>query len=363
MNSVRAANPRLADLVPYDPQYLPARVMVSANENPQGLPPEVLEGVLDRLRGLRFNRYPDPLANELRDAIASAEGLQRTCVLLGNGGDELLFNLALCWGGPGRKMLTVPPTFSVYANNAQLTGTEVVAIPRLGDYRLDEAAILDRVAQGDIDYVVITSPNNPTGQMARREFLLQLLDSTDALVMVDEAYGEFSRETLADVLVQHQNLAILRTFSKAYSLAGVRIGYILANSQVINEFTKVRQPYSVDAVSQAIALEVMAHLDLFQDRTDAIICQRSVLMEGLRAIPAARPYPSDANYILVRFDDVDAGQLWQQLLDRGVLVRDFSRAAGLENCLRISVGTAEENQWVLEALEDALHEQEMQRLA
>lgn len=359
MNSVRAASPRLADLVPYDPKYLPAQVMVSANENPQNLPPEVLEGVLERLRGLQFNRYPDPLANELRDAIAAKEGLQRACVLLGNGGDELLFNIALCWGGPGRKMLTAPPTFSVYANNAQLTGTEVVAIPRLDDYRLDEAAILDRVAQGDIDYITITSPNNPTGQVARRGFLLQLLDATDALVMVDEAYGEFARESLVDALAQHRNLVILRTFSKAYSLAGVRIGYILADPQVINEFAKVRQPYSVDAVSQAIALEVMAHLDLFQARIDAIIRQRGVLMKGLMALPAAHPYPSDANYVLVRFDGVDAGRLWQRLLDRGVLVRDFSRAEGLENCLRISVGTAEENQRVLEALEDALHEQGM----
>ncbi len=355
MNNVRPSNPRLDGLIPYDPKYIPAQVMVSANENPQSIPQEVLEGIVDRLRKLPFNRYPDPLANELRDAIASVEGLTRENVLLGNGGDELLFNIALAWGGPGRKMLNVPPTFSVYAANAYLTDTEVVNVPRLADYSLDEQAILERVSQGDIDYVVITSPNNPTGQVARREFLLELLDATDALVMVDEAYCEFSRETIVEHLSEHQNLLILRTFSKAYSLAGARIGYILANPQVISEFVKVRQPYSVDAVSQAIALEVMAHRQLFQPRIDAIIEQRGVLTEALEALEGVHPYPSDSNYILVRFDGVDAGQVWQQLLDRGVLVRDFSRSAGLENCLRISVGVAEENQAVLAALKEVLN--------
>ena len=354
MNKVRATNERLEGLVPYDPKYIPAQVMVSANENPESLPAPVLEGVLERLRALQFNRYPDPLANELRDAIAQANGLARENVLLGNGGDELLFDIALAWGGPGRKMLNVPPTFSVYGANARLTGTEVVNVPRLADYSLDEDAILARVAKGDIDYLTITSPNNPTGQVARREFLLRLLDATDALVMVDEAYCEFAGQTIVDCLAQHQNLVILRTFSKAYSLAGVRIGYILANPQVISEFVKVRQPYSVDAVSQAIALEVMAHRDLFQRRVDAIVGQRAVMAESLAALPGVHPFPSDANYILVRFEGVDAGELWQQLLDRGILVRDFSRSASLENCLRISIGTAEQNEAVIAALKELL---------
>ena len=354
MNKVRATNERLFGLVPYDPKYIPAEVMISANENPQSVPEPVLEGILQRLRDLQLNRYPDPLANELRDAIASVNGLERGNVLLGNGGDELLLNIALAWGGPGRKMLNVPPTFSVYAANARLTGTEVVNVPRLSDYTLDETEILARVSHCYIDYVIITSPNNPTGQVAGRGFLLELLDATDALVMVDEAYCEFARQSIVDCLAQHENLVILRTFSKAYSLAGARIGYMLANPQVVNEFVKVRQPYSVDAVSQAIALEAMAHRDLFQPRIDAIIEQRGVLFRALEAFSCAHPYPSDANYILVRFDGIDAGELWQQLLERGILVCDFSRSAGLENCLRMSVGTVDENQALITALHDIL---------
>ncbi|MEG0376656.1 MAG: aminotransferase class I/II-fold pyridoxal phosphate-dependent enzyme, partial [Raoultibacter sp.] len=219
MNSVKQSSPRLERLVPYDPKYLPAKAYLSANENPQDVSEEVRREVNKRIKALPFNRYPDPLANNLRDMIAEANGLERENVLVGNGGDELLFNMALAWGGAGRTFLTMPPTFSVYEQNARLTGTEVVAIPRRADYSIDEETVLARVAQGDIDFIIIASPNNPTGMLANESFLLKLLDATDALVMVDEAYFEFSRSTMRPYLAQHKNLIILRTFSKAFSLA------------------------------------------------------------------------------------------------------------------------------------------------
>ena len=241
MNSVRASAPQLVDITPYDPKYLPARACLSANENPCDVETEVRNEIKREINKVAFNRYPDPLANELRDMIAEANGLDRDCVLVGNGGDELLFDIALAWGGPGRKFLNMPPTFSVYQNNAELTNTEVVDIPRRADYTIDEEAVLSRVARGDIDYVIVTSPNNPTGDLADERFILRLLDATDALVMVDEAYFEFSRGTVRPYLAQHKNLVILRTFSKAFSLAGVRVGYLLGNPEVIREFLKVRQ--------------------------------------------------------------------------------------------------------------------------
>ena len=164
MDTVRL-NQRLADVVPYDPKYLPADCMLSANESPYNIPDDIRYEIRKKLKRLDFNRYPDPLANELRDLIAAANGLERENVLVGNGGDEILFNTALAFGGPGKKFLNTSPTFSVYTANAFLTGTEVVDIPRLDDYRVDELGILTRVAEGDIDYIILTSPNNPTGQL------------------------------------------------------------------------------------------------------------------------------------------------------------------------------------------------------
>lgn len=354
MERVRSSQPALAGLVPYDPKYLPADVMISANENPSSVPIEVERAVLERLQGFSFNRYPDPLANDLRDAIAEANGVSRANVLVGNGGDELLFNLALAWGGPGRTFLNVPPTFSVYAANAALTGTAVVDVPRKADFSIDEEAVLARLAQGDVDFAIITSPNNPTGDVAREEFLLKALDTADALILVDEAYCEFAGATMASHLREHKNLAILRTFSKAYALAGVRLGYLLAHEDVISEFLKVRQPYSVDAVSQVIGRTVVENRALFEPGIAGIVAERDRMLDTLRSWADVEAFDSRANYILVRMED--AGAVWQALYDRGVLVRDFSRSARLEGCLRITVGTKAENARLLETLRAVLDE-------
>ncbi len=354
MRTVRPSQSRLADIVPYDPKYLPAKEYLSANENPHNVPEEVQLEVRKALRDFSFNRYPDPLANELRDLIAEANGLARENVLLGNGGDELLFNIALAWGGPGRTFLNVPPTFSVYEANARLTGTTVVNIPRTATFDIDEEAVLRRVAQGDIDYVIITSPNNPTGKMASETFLCKLLEATDALVMVDEAYFEFSRFSMRPYLDKHKNLIILRTFSKAFSLAGVRLGYVLADEAVIREFIKVRQPYSVDAVSQAIGKAVYRNRALFERGIEQIIEQRGFLQEQLRALPGVEVFDSDSNYLLFRIDRAD--EVWQNLYDQGVLIRDFSRAPYLTNCLRVTVGSPKENQVFLHTLTQVLEQ-------
>ena len=355
MNQVRPAAPQLADIEPYDPKYIPAEVMISANENAADVPFELRREIEREVRKVAFNRYPDPLANDLRDLIAEANGLDRDQVLMGNGGDELLFGMALAWGGPGRTFLNMPPTFSVYKNNAQLTNTTIVDIPRLPDFSIDEDAVIARLAQGDIDFTIVTSPNNPSGNLADPAFVKRMCEASDALVMVDEAYFEFSRHTARPLLGSYENLVILRTFSKAFSMAGVRMGYLLGSERVLREFKKVRQPYSVDAVSQAIARVVYANRAEFEKGIDLIIEERARLFEALGAMEGVTVYPSAANYILFRLAPAyDAGKVWQQLLDAGVLIRDFSRAKGLENSLRVSVGAPEENTRFLEELRNAL---------
>lgn len=352
MQTVRSSQPQLEGVIPYDPKYLPATHLLSANENPHNVPEQVQVEILKALKDFPFNRYPDPLANDLCDVIADANGLSRDSVLLGNGGDELLFDLALAWGGEGRTMLNMPPTFSVYEANARLTNTKVVNIPRTETYDINEPAVLKRLAQGDIDYLIITSPNNPTGKLTRASFIERVLESTDALVMVDEAYFEFSRFTVRPLLDKHKNLIILRTFSKAFSLAGVRLGYILGNPEVIREFLKVRQPYSVDALSQAIGRAVYHNRALFVPGIDEIISQRDVMIDALRDIPGVEAFDSDSNFILVCIPHAD--EIWQKLYDRGFLVRNFSSAPYLTNCLRISVGLPEENVGLINVLREIM---------
>lgn len=353
MERVRPSQPALADVVPYDPKYLPADVMISANENPWNLPEPVLEQLKEGLDRLDCNRYPDPLANDLRDRIAALWGLERGNVLVGNAGDELLFDIALAWGGPGRTLLTTPPTFSVYEANARITGTDVVRVPRTESFDVDQRAVLDSVSQGDVDYVVLTSPNNPTGNSVGLEFVEELLAATDALVLMDEAYGEFGGQSAVPLLSAHKNLIVLRTFSKAYSAAGMRLGYVLAHLEVIRELIKVRQPYSVDAFSQLVGCAILDHKPTFDARTRAIVDERGRLLAALEGVTGVTAFPSEGNFLLVRIHD-DASGVWQRLYDQGVLVRDFSHAPGLEGCIRVSVGTQQENDRFLQALETAL---------
>ena len=354
MKQVRQSAPALQGMIPYDPKYMKADVLISANESPLDVPPEVKDAVLARIGKLAFNRYPDPLANSLRRAIAKHWGVQVQNVLCGNGGDELLYDIMVAWGGPGRKMLNFPPTFSVYETNAELTGTEVVNCPRVGDdFHIDVDKAVERLSAGDIDVVVLTSPNNPTGMTTGVDDIRRILDASDALVLVDEAYGEFAEGGCLELLSEYENLIILHTFSKAYRCAGVRLGYYLANPTVINEFKKVRQPYSVDALSQIVAEEVMAHADLFEDGIETTKRERERVLSALDAMEGVRVHPSEANFIL--FHVSGATGVWERLHQQhSVLVRNVSGDTRLPGCLRVSIGTPEENDAFLAALDDVL---------
>jgi histidinol-phosphate aminotransferase len=354
MDRVRSSNGRLVGIEPYDAKNLPAEVFLSANENPLDVPPEVKDEIVEAIRACRFNRYPDPLAHGLRRQIADSFEIGEDCILMGNGGDEHLLNIFLAYGGPTRKALVMPPTFSVYAYNAHITGTEVVEVPLDADFGIDCDAVIDRVSRGDVDIVIVTNPNNPTGPSAPDGFIERLLATTDALVLADEAYIEFCPERSAfPLLADNANLLMLRTFSKAYACAGVRLGYLIGHPEVIGEFTKVRQPYSVDAVSQAIASVAWRNRSVFEEGIARLVSERERMLSRLRSLEGVEAFPSDSNFILVRVPD--AHHVWERLYEEhSVLVRDFSSSRYLENCLRVSMGTTEECDRFVQALETVL---------
>ena len=370
MQRLRPPSESLTGLVPYDPKYLPARVYLNANESPYGLPGQLQGELVQALFAQSLNRYPDPLAKSLRAQIAEAHEVQEGCVLLGNGGDELLFDIMLAYGGYGRKLLTAPPSFSSYELFAKITGTEMVEIGRtlsrvpitaqdaLGDeplalatLKVDEQAVLDRVSQGDIDIVMLASPNNPTGDVLGEEFIISLLDASDAVVLIDQAYIEFAEASvdMRHLLSLHENLVILRTFSKAYALAGIRLGYLLASKDLVSELCKVRQPYSVDAFSALAGSVVIRNQEAFTPQIAESISERKRVMLALAKLPGVTVYASEANFVLINV--TNAHIIWQRLFDeQGILLRDFSSAPGLTDCLRLSIGTPEENDELLDSL-------------
>jgi len=353
MDRVRAPRPELSELVAYDVKDAHAEVVLASNENPENVPGELLEKLAERVRTMPLNRYPDPLCVHLREQIAEANGLEAANVLVGNGGDELIADVLLAWGGHGRSVLDFPPTFSMYGIDARVTGTSLVSIPRLADFSVDADAALARLAGNDIDVVIISNPNNPTGNVSPETLLIDILNATDALVVVDEAYFEFSRQTMRPHMERHPNLVILRTFSKAFSLAGLRAGYLLGHEDVIRELTKVRQPYSVNTFTQAAASLVYRERVVFQMGIQSLIRNRDMLLQGLDAMDAVTVFPTEANYVLFRVPFASA--IWRDLLhDHSILIRDFSRAPGLEDCLRVTVGSENEVRRFLVAMDEIL---------
>lgn len=354
MKQVRKSASSLIGMLPYDPKYKKSNTLLSANENPENIPAQVRDKILERIAKLDFNRYPDPLANQLRMEIANWHGVKPANVLVGNGGDELLFDIFLAWGGPERSVLTFPPTFSVYETNAVLTNTAVYNLPRNGeDWSIDVDKACARLEKGDIDIVILTNPNNPTGTLTPLDDIRRILNASDALVLVDEAYGEYADQSAARLLDEYENLLILHTFSKAYRCAAVRLGYFLGNPRIIDEYKKVRQPYSVDAISQIVGEEVVKHRDLFEPGIEHARVARDELMAALSQIEGVTVYPSEANFVMIKVPF--AQRVWETLDKKhSVLVRNVSGEARLAGCLRVTVGTAEENERFLEALRTEL---------
>lgn len=352
----RRMQPAFAGLEPYDPLFTPVDVLLSANENPRDIPEAVRERAMEAIAAIPFNRYPDPMSNRLRQAIAEWRGVDAGSVVVGNGGDELLFNLMLAFGGPGRTLVNTPPAFSEYALQAQLTGTAVVDVWRRDDFSLDEEAVLEAARKAAL--VVLTSPNNPTGDLVDPAFVARLAEETDALVVVDEAYGEFAGDEASCIpLVEgHSNVVVLRTLSKAYALAGLRCGYVIASPDVVAGLSAVRQPYSVNVCTQAAAEVVVEMRDAFDEGIQALRAERDRMHARLSEFASAgrmEVWKSSANFLFVRIPG--AAGVFERLRDEhSILVRNFTGAPGCADCLRLTVVTAEENDRLVEALDELI---------
>ena len=349
--------PHLRTLEPYDPNFTPTRVNLSANENTYDVPASARALIDEALAATPTNRYPDPMSNDLRDELAAWHGVSRENVIVGNGGDELLYDFLLAFGGPDRTLVNVPPTFSEYAFFASLTQTGVRDVWRDPETLLPRADELVAAA-GEASLVILTSPNNPTGDVAALELVARVCDACPGLVMVDEAYGEFAGPaTSAEALLsEHDNLLVLHTLSKAFALAGARCGYVIAAPDVIDALAAVRQIYSVNVLTQAAALAAVRARAEFDPTVEKIVSERSRLHESLARVEGMRVWPSEGNFVLARM--AGASRVRERLCDeRSILVRDFSYAPGLADCLRITVGTPEENDAVIEALSEIVPEE------
>jgi histidinol-phosphate aminotransferase len=342
----RLLRPEMKDVPAYATSTASAPVRLDRNESPEEITPQTREKVLAALSSARWSRYPDPYASEIKSVLAAREGLEPGSVIVGNGSNSLFLSFFLAAGFPGRRIALCPPTFGLYAPWARAAGCDVVQFP-LGEEDLEPpVARIHSAAREDPDLAfVLCSPNNPTGTLFPREGLVGLLE-TGALVVLDEAYIEFSGASARDLLPRFSNLLLSRTLSKAAALAGARVGYMLGSPEVLSDIEKVLPPYGVNLFARAAALASLDDEAGTRARVAAILAERERMARTLARMPGARFSASQTNFLYLR-PERPAAELFEALLSRGILVR---RVAGTRaEALRVTVGRPEQNDRFLQA--------------
>jgi histidinol-phosphate aminotransferase len=323
------------------------RIRLDANENSFSLPPELHDEFIDALRKVALNRYPEAGSSLLRAGFAEAYGVGQDMLMLGNGSDELI--QILCTSLTCATVLVPVPTFVMYGITSLNNGHMVKEVPLDNEFDLDIEAMLEQIDALSPALLFLSYPNNPTGNCFSREKMATLLKQAPGLVVVDEAYGYFSRNSFLPLLEKYENLVILKTLSKI-GLAALRIGIMVGQAPLINELNKVRLPYNLNALSQAAAGFYLDHEAVFSDQAEKIIKEREQLFSALQQMQGIRPYRSEANFIF--FSCLfDTDPVYEKLRQQGILIKNFPTAGNLKNCMRVTVGRPEENKIFLEALE------------
>jgi histidinol-phosphate aminotransferase len=319
-------------------------ILLDANENAYGTSLHI--------DGLPLNRYPDPYQVPLRRKLAELTAVREDNIFVGSGSDEAIDLLFRIFCEPAAdSVLIAEPTYGMYRVSAHIHNVSVVHSLLTDDFQLNVTDLLGKVT-GNIKLIFCCSPNNPTANLLRTQDILQLCDSVEAIVAVDEAYIEFSgEESISRYVRSHPNLVVLRTLSKAWGLAGIRLGYCIADPVIIRFFMKVKAPYNVNTLSGRYALNALEDPQSMLSAVSAIKTERERLAEALGKLKSVHTvYPSDANFLLVRFSQ--AQTVFRELVGRGIIVRDRSSEPGLDNCLRITVGTPDQNDALLNALRE-----------
>lgn len=341
----------LAELPGYHSPQLDVTHRLNTNESPEPPPDGFRQAVTDRVAALDWHRYPDRGATELRAKLAAHHGMSPANIFVANGSNEVLQTILLAWGGAGRKILTFEPTYAMHGQIARVTGTGVIEVDRRDDFTIDPDIAAATLAAEQPIVTFLCSPNNPTGLVESRQFVEQVLDAVRdfGLLVVDEAYAQFSSWSALDLLDEVAPLIVTRTFSKTWAMAGARLGYLIAPTWVVERLETAILPYHLDAVTQAAGSAALDFEDEMDQRVARLVEQRGAIQAGLGEL-GIEFWPSQSNFVLFRAPEYDGDGLWQQLVDRGVLVRNCSSWPRLQGCLRVTVGTPAENRAFLDAL-------------
>jgi histidinol-phosphate aminotransferase len=329
-------------------------VKLDAMENPYTLPPQLRDEIARLAADAAINRYPDASAQRLKEKIQAVTGLpQGMEVLLGNGSDEIIQLLALAVAKPGATLLSVEPSFVMYKMIAAFAGMNYIGVPLTENFSLDLPALLNAIQRHQPALVFLAYPNNPTGNLFNAEAIAQIIAATPGLVVVDEAYYAFASASFIPMLARYSNLLVMRTFSKL-GMAGLRLGFLAGSKVWLGQLEKLRLPYNVGVLTQLVAEKLLQHHDVLLQQAEQIKQDRTWLYGRLVGTVDVRAYPSEANFIL--FHVAHASKVFEGLKQRGVLIKNMNGGhTALTDCLRVTVGTPEENERFIVALQETQH--------
>ncbi len=352
-----AVRPDLTALVGYHSAQVEVDVRLNTNESPMPPPAAWQEELAGAVARIDFHRYPDREATALRQALADSHGVGVEEVFCANGSNEVLQCLLLAYGGPGRTVALFEPTYTLHGHIARITGTDVAVGPRREDFALDLDVVAGVVAASDPVLTFLCSPNNPTGRADSPAEIAAVADQVPGLLVVDEAYGQFAPSSALGLRAADpggtRHVVVVRTFSKTWSMAGARLGYLVADPEVVAACELVALPYHLDVVTQLAGLLALGYTDEMNERVATIAEERGRIAAAFADLPV-ESWPSDANFLLFRPVEREAVTVWSDLVSAGVLVRDCSTWPGLTGCLRVTVGLPEENDRFLAALTESL---------
>jgi histidinol-phosphate aminotransferase len=339
------------NLKPYVPHDYDYKYKMDANESPFNIKPEIMQSIVSKLLDTDINRYPDTNSIELRKSISEFIEVDYKNIVVGNGSDEMIHVLLNTFVGRDEVVLSHEPTFSMYGINTKVLGGRYLEIPTDEEFDVDIEKLISVSNDLGSKVIILCNPNNPTGNLIAKSDIIKVIENTNSIVVVDEAYIEFGGESMVDKLSDYDRLIVLRTFSKAFGAAGIRTGYLLSSDEIVEKISAVKPPYNLNSVSQLIASELMKNSDTVMENIEAIKVERDRLNEEMKKIDGLKLYKTGANFIM--FKVADAKSVFEKLLQNGIMIRYFSGGV-LENHLRVSVGTREENDAFLKVLKEVI---------
>jgi histidinol-phosphate aminotransferase len=351
-----APRPDVALMEGYHSPQLDVRVRLNTNESPEAPPSAWTDALGAALASIDWNRYPDRSAEALRTAIGGLHGVGPEQIFVANGSNEVLQTVMLTFGGPGRTAAVWEPTYALHSHIARITGTAVVEGERAADFSTDLNEVSRVIGNSRPAVSFLCSPNNPTGVVDDESTVrstLELVAEVDGLLVVDEAYGQFAPWSATGLISEDTPLVVTRTFSKTWSMAAARLGYLVGPAWIVAELEKVVLPYHLDAFKQLAGTLALAHVDEMNRRVERLVAERDRLNDRLAALDV-QVWPSGANFILFRPRSVGGEAVWSELVKRSVLVRNCSSWPRLGDCLRVTIGTTDEDDTFLAALEEVL---------